>query len=286
MPVSAIVLTFNEEHNIAACLESIVGTVAEIFIVDSGSTDRTLEIVRRYSPNIAEHPFHSYSLQRNWAQAVLPLAHDWVLHIDADERMSDELIESMNTFFGSGEADEHSAAMFSRRALFLGRSIRHGGHYPTYHARLFRRRCGRCEDRLYDQHFLVDGPIARLHGDLIEVVALDLDSWSTKHVRWAGIEAREMGLSSTGQRQQIEPRFLGNPIERRRWLRRRLYGNSPPFLRAVTYFLYRYFVRLGFLDGWEGLIFHVLQGFWYRFYIDAKIWEARKQAGDTVLDGA
>jgi hypothetical protein len=163
--------------------------------------------------------------------------------------------------------------MFSRRTVFLGRSIRHGGHYPVFHTRLFRRGSGRCEDRLYDQHFLVPGPVAKLKGDLIDVLTSELDEWSRRHIRWASAEAQEARRQDHGM--QVVSSLSSGPIARRRWLRARLFGRSPLFMRAFLYFFYRYVVRLGFLDGIEGLIFHFLHACWYRFYIDVKIWEAQ-----------
>jgi hypothetical protein len=169
--------------------------------------------------------------------------------------------------------------MFSRRTVFMGRWIRHGGHYPVFHTRLYRKNKGRCEDRLYDQHFIVTPPVAKLTGDLIDVLTSELDVWSIRHIRWAAAEAREMTKGAGNSAGQVAPRLGGDPIGRRRWLRVSLFGRSPLFLRAFAYFFYRYVVRLGFLDGTEGLVFHFLHACWYRFYIDAKIWEARRVQG-------
>jgi glycosyltransferase involved in cell wall biosynthesis len=273
--VSAIVLTYNEESNLDDCLRSVAAWAGEIFVVDSGSTDATCEIARRYTDRILHHPFEDYSRQRNWAQDTLPLRHDWVLHLDADERVSEELAASIAAFLRSEQVKQYNGAMFSRRTVFMGRPILHGGHYPAFHTRLFRRDRGRCEDRLYDQHFLVDGPVAKLKGDLIDVVTSELDEWSRRHIRWAGAEAREVGRDGTTN--QVAPSLYRGPIARRRWLRARIFGRSPLFARAFLYFLYRYVVRLGFLDGVEGLIFHFLHACWFRFYIDAKIWEVRRR---------
>jgi glycosyltransferase involved in cell wall biosynthesis len=276
VPVSVIVLTLDEERTVEACLQSVAAWAGEIFVVDSGSHDRTVEISRRSTEQIVEHPFETYSDQRNWAQTALPLKHSWVLHLDADERVTPELADSIRQFFARGDHTRFHGAMFSRRTVFLGRWIRHGGHYPAYHARLFDIGHGRCEDRRYDQHFLVDPPIARLSGDLVDVVASDLDSFSIRHVRWAGAEAAELLRERGDCGAQVQARPTGNPIERRRWLRRSVYGSAPPFARAFAYFIYRYVLRLGFLDGYQGLIFHFLQGCWTRFLVDAKMWEARQ----------
>lgn len=283
LPVSVIVLTHNEENNIEGCLQSVAGWAGEILVVDSGSTDATLDIVRRFTDAVSEHPFDNYSLQRNWAQENLPLRYHWVLHIDADERVSPELAVSIASFFRSGSADGVNGAMFSRRTVFMGRWIRHGGHYPVFHTRLYRRDKGGCEDRLYDQHFIVRGPVVRLRGDLIDVLTSDLDVWSTRHLRWAAAEAREMRRAPADRGEQVTASLAGGPIARRRWLRSGLFARSPLFTRVLLYFLYRYVIRLGFLDGTQGLIFHFLHGCWYRFYVDANIWqlERHSKAHDT-----
>ena len=174
LPISVIVLTFNEERNIGACLQAITDWAGEVWLVDSGSTDRTLEIVRHYTDKITRHPFENYSKQRNWAQANLPLVYEWVFHVDADERVSPELITSLRQFFVAEQNRQVSGCLVRRRIEFMGRHIRHGGIYPTYHCRVFRRDRGQCEDREYDQHFLVEGASVRLEADLIEVTASSL----------------------------------------------------------------------------------------------------------------
>lgn len=275
LPVSVIVLTHNEEANIAPCLLSIVGWAGELFVVDSGSSDRTLEIARQYTDKIVQHPFENYSRQRNWAQTNLPITHDWVFHMDADERVTPELAAALQERFGSEASSGMVAGFLIRRRIeFLGRHIRHGGIYPTYHCRVFRRAAGRCEDREYDQHFLVDGPTERIEADLTEVTATSLHSWTARHNRWAQMEAQHlMARAGEGGADLVVARLGGTPIERRRWLRASVYEQSPLFLRALAYFLVRYIFRGGFLDGSQGLIYHVLHGLWFRFYVDACYYE-------------
>jgi len=278
LPVSVVVLTFNEERHIEDCLRSVAAWAGEVHVVDSGSTDGTLDIVACYTEKIASHPFETYSRQRNWAQENLPLSCDWILHVDADERISPELAASIHRFFSTGQDRNFNGAMLARRTVFMGRWIRHGGHYPVFHMRLYRRDRGRCEDRNYHQHFIVPPPVTRLQGDLIDIVASELDMFSLRHIRWIGEEANELSGSRTDEPGQVPPKLMGDPIARRRWLRNNAYGKSPLFVRAFALFVYRYIVRLGFLDGTEGLIFHFLQGCWSPFLIDAKIWEAKRGA--------
>jgi glycosyltransferase involved in cell wall biosynthesis len=268
--LSVIVLTHNEEINLPACLDSLKDLSCKVFVVDSGSTDRTLEIAAARGVAVYQHPFENYASQRNWAQQNLPLSGMWVLHLDSDERLTTELVGEINQVTAQPPRDI-AGFMLRKRTIFMGRWIRHGGHYPSYHLRLFKSSRGRCEDRLYDQHFIVEGRVDRLKHDYLDVVATSLSSWTVRHVRWAGLEASEILAQGQGGR-QVVPAAFGNPIQRRRWWRN-AYARGPLFFRGFLYWVYRYFFRLGFLDGIPGLIFHFLQGFWFRFLIDATIYE-------------
>jgi glycosyltransferase involved in cell wall biosynthesis len=271
--LSAIILTYNEEANLPECLASLAGLNAHIFVVDSGSTDRTLEIARSGGACVVEHPFEHYGAQRNWAQATLPIRTPWVLHLDADERLTPELVCEIAAILRQPPADV-DGFLLRKRTMFMGRWMKHGGHYPAYHLRLFRTGKGRCEDRLYDQHFLVDGRVAQLKHDYIDVLTSDLQTWTLRHTRWAALEAAELQRASGHDQVRAAP--LGHAIERKRWLRVGVYGRAPLFARAFGYWFYRYVLRRGFLDGTEGLIFHFLQGCWYRFLVDARIYESRR----------
>ena len=273
--LSVILLTMNEELNLPNCLESLRELEAEIFVVDSGSTDRTLDIAKSAAARIFHHPFDHYGAQRNWAQENLPVSSEWVLHLDADERLTPELVTEINQVL-QNPPDDIDGFMLRKRTIFMGRWIRHGGHYPSYHLRLFRRKCGSCEDRLYDQHFLVDGNVLQLKHDYLDIVASNLGSWTLRHSKWAQLEAQEI-LRSERNDNRVRPDPRGNPIEKKRWLREGVYLRGPLFARAFLYWVYRYVFRLGFLDGKEGLIFHFLQGCWFRFLVDATIYEDNKR---------
>jgi glycosyltransferase involved in cell wall biosynthesis len=258
-----------------------------LLVVDSGSTDRTVAIARAHGATVLEHRFDNYAAQRNWALGQLANDVEWVLNLDADERLTPELVSEINQLLAqrSVAADGY---LLRKRTVFLGRWIKHGGHYPSYHLRLFRKHLGSCEDRLYDQHFIVRGRLDRLQHDYIDVLTSDLTTWSVRHARWAELEAQEIvrAHAQAAQSDRVQPRLFGTPIEQRRWLRDRMYGHAPLFGRAVLYWFYRYVLRLGFLDGTEGLIFHFLQGWWYRWLIDAKLYEAQKRQRALALDPA
>jgi glycosyltransferase involved in cell wall biosynthesis len=274
MALSVVILTFNAERTIGATLASAARVSNDIHVVDSGSTDATLAIVEQAGAKLARHPFESYGAQRNWAIDNLPLAHSWQLHLDADEHLSDGLAAAIAKLDQAGFPGPAVGYFIPRLVQFLGRPIRHGGMYPIWHMRLFKAPHGRCESRRYDQHFFVDGPTAKLDQPMIDDIRMPLSEWVTRHNRWADAEADEIEQGGRGDGQIVRGKLDGNPVERKRALRGG-YNRLPLFLRAFALFLYRYVARLGFLDGKEGLIFFVLQSFWFRFLVDAKLYERR-----------
>lgn len=275
LPISVIILTFNAEATIGATLASARRISDDVHVVDSFSTDRTLEIARVSGAQVTQHPFEHYGAQRNWAIDSLPLKHDWQLHLDADERLSDELVAELQKLAERGFSQDVAGYYVPRLVHFHGRPLRHGGMYPIYHLRLFRSGRGRCENRKYDQHFFVDGPTARLASPMIDDIRLSLGEWTQRHNRWADAEVDELLAPTEGV---IKGDKSGDPVAGKR-AQRGLYYRQPLFLRALLLFLYRYVWKRGFLDGREGLIFYVLQTFWFRFLIDAKLYERRKAMG-------
>ena len=273
MRPTVILLSFNSEKTLGATLESARLVSDEIFVVDSYSSDKSVDLARSCGAIVVQHAFEHYGAQRNWAIDHLPISRNWQLHLDADEVMDEQLIDAIRDL----PTDPVHAGYFVPRYLrFLGRVLRHGGMSPTWHLRLFQTGLGRCEDRNYDQHFmLMSGTTGQLPGKMIDDVRMSLTEWTARHNRWADSEVAELNSESKVGRLQPDPR--GNPAQRKRFLRQK-YDQMPLFVRPFALFAYRYFLRLGFLDGTEGLIFWVLQTFWFMFLVDAKIWE-RKNIG-------
>lgn len=270
MRPAVIILTFNSEDTLSATLNSARQISDEIFIVDSFSTDGTVEIARGLQASVVQHSFENYGAQRNWAIDNLPITRAWQLHLDSDEKLDTQLIQAICAL---PEQPEHSGYFLPRYLRFLGRELRHGGMSPTWHLRLFRTGSGRCEDRKYDQHFLLKtGTSGRLPGTMIDDIRMPLSEWTARHNRWSDGEVAELNAAETSGR--VVPDLRGNPAEQKRFLRKQ-YDRMPLFVRPFALFIYRYFFRLGFLDGTEGMIFWVLQTFWFRFLVDAKIWEQR-----------
>ena len=273
-PLAVIILTLNEEANLPECLSSLRELRAQVYVVDSGSTDRTVQIARDQECRVVEHPFENYAAQRNWALDHLSIQTPWILCIDADERLTPELAREIRSVITQDDA-RYDGYMVCRRTVFMGRWLRFGGQYPAYHLRLFRAGMGRCEDRLYDQHFVVDGRVGKMNGDLIDVLTDSLTKWTERHNRWASLEADELLRSHAGSFQLL-PNLRGSPMERRRYLRANVYYKLPILIRPFILWFFDYVLRLGFLDRTPGLIFHTLQRFWFRFLIDAKIYERRR----------
>jgi glycosyltransferase involved in cell wall biosynthesis len=270
MRPAVILLTFNSEDTLGATLASARQVSDEIHVVDSYSTDGTLDLARRLGATVTQHAFENYGAQRNWAIDNLPVASSWQLHLDADEWMDAGLVNAIREL---PSEPLHSGYFLPRYVRFLGRVLRHGGMSPTWHLRLFRSGSGRCEDRKYDQHFLLlNGTSSRLAGAMIDDIRMPLTEWTARHNRWSDGEVAELESAETSGR--VKPKARGNPVEQKRFLRQQ-YERLPLFVRPFLLFAYRYIFRLGFLDGIEGFIFWVLQTFWFRFLVDARIWEKR-----------
>ena len=293
LPISVVILTHDEEVNIGGCLASVVGWAGQVFVVDSGSSDRTVEIASGLGATVVEHAFEGYSKQRDWALEHLPLAHDWVFTLDADERISPELIEELHNLFGGGaEApspvlDHVSGFYVKRKLIFMGRWIRRGGYYPIWLLRLYRRSHARWDGRSVNEHVHVDGATARLQHDILHQDQRPLTHWIAKHNGYATLEAGELQkaeapVSQAERGAQAESGSLwGSQADRKRWLRNKVWNRLPPVFRPFLYFTYRFVLLSGFLDGRAGLIYHVFQGLWYPLLIDAKYLEAKGESNAT-----
>ena len=273
MPISVVILSFNSAATLPQTLAAAKLVSDDVHVVDSFSSDETAELARAAGAEVVQHAFERYDKQRNWAIENLPLKHGWELHLDADERLTPELAAEINRVMAA-PPPEIDGYMIPRLIHFLGAPIRHGGMYPNWHLRLFRRGVGRCEQRRYDQHFLLPqgGSTARLTKPMIDDMRMTLDEWTRRHLRWAEAQAA-MAVEGGGEG-EIAGRWTGSPIERKRALRR-FYGRAPLLLRPFLLFAYRYLLRLGFLYGVPGLIFFALQTFWFHFFVDARIYERR-----------
>jgi glycosyltransferase involved in cell wall biosynthesis len=289
-PLAVVVLTLNEEANLPACLASLRGLEHQLYVVDSGSTDATLEIARAGGARILQHPFESHAAQWQWALTNLAPRPRWILGLDADQRLTPELRQELSRLFTERPSRLQGRAGFyvKRRQIFRGRWIRHGGYYPKYLLKLFLSTEVTIDVReLIDHHFYVSGHTGSLLFDIIEdnKKEYDINFWIDKHNRYAALHAREelVRRDEPAAARPIRPSPLGTPDQRSLWLKQRWY-RLPIYLRPALYFFYRYVLRLGFLDGQQGFVFHFLQGFWYRLLIDVHLDQllAARRAGAEV----
>jgi len=277
--LSVIILTYNEEKHIERAIKSVISFAKEVFVIDSFSTDRTCTIAQELGAKVFQHEFINQALQINWALENLPIKTEWIMRLDADEIVSPELAREIREKLPRMD-NGVTGVYVKRRVHFMGRWIKHGGYYPTWLLRIWRRGCGFCEQRWMDEHIkVVKGKTLRFENDIIEMNLNNLSWWIDKHNRYASREAVDLLNIKYRflQQDNINAHLLGTQEQRKRWFKEKVYANFPLFIRPFIYFLYRYFVKLGFLDGKEGLIFHFLQGFWYRFLVDAKIYEVQKK---------
>lgn len=287
VPISAVVLTHNEEANIEAALKSIADWCHEIHLVDSGSTDRTLEIARDYTDKIYVHRYVDHNSQWQWVFDQVPLACEWMLLLDSDFVLTDKLKRQI------AEVINHPSSGIDgyyvhHRYVFRGQAIRFGGTKKWW-LRLVRH-CQAQPDysELVDFRLHINGRTRYLDGIVFEdnKKEYDIDFWLDKHQKFSTRMAAEEVLRRAGYIVwNVNPTLLGNPDEHIVWLKQRWYF-MPLRLRAFLYFAYRYFFRLGFLDGWNGFLFHFLQAFWFRLIVDEKISELQQhlRIGKVTLD--
>jgi len=274
MLISAVIMTFNESKNLEQCLSSIKDYVDDIIIIDSFSKDHTREIAEKFTTKIYQNEWINYSNQFLWALNNAEIKNDWVLRIDADERWTSEGFEELKKII---EKDEVDGVYVKMKIFFMGKWIKYGGFYPNYFLRVFKKSKGKIEERWMDEHISVNGKtvisdinVLEMNYDRQENISL----WTEKHNKYSTREAIEFLIYKYNLKKVDSIADLkGGKTERKRWMKENFYYKLPLFVRPFLYYIYRYIFKFGFLDGKEGLIFHFLQGFWYRFLVDAKIYQ-------------
>lgn len=284
--LSVFILTYNERLHIERCIRAAQRVARAVFVVDSGSDDGTCELARELGAIVVHHSWdNNHGRQTNWAIDHLPFDTEWVMRIDSDEIMTPELAEELECTLPLLPTDV-TGLVVKRRQVFLGHRLRWGGNYPILLLRAFRRGFARCEERWMDEHLVVTSGVTRsLEHDLEDCNLNELKWWTNKQANYAVREAADIFLAR--ERGEMRDARNGSSQPSARWLKKRFYKELPPFVRPSLYFGYRYFVRFGFLDGVPGLVWHVLQGFWYRFLVDSIVYETElraKASGARPLD--
>lgn len=282
LPVTVVVPVLNEEVNLPACLES-VAWADEIFVVDSGSKDRTCEIAEQYGAKPVQFQYvPGGPRKKNWSLDTLPMRNEWVLLIDADERITDELQKEIRQLFANGPKED--GYYLNRMHLFLGTWLRHGGNFPSWNMRLLKRNAGRYErlgteeldsagDVEVHEHIVLNGKAGYLKAPMLHEDFKDLQQFIDRHNRYSTWDAQMRTILANGGKEidSIEPRFFGTPVERKRFLKR-IWVRLPakPLLR----FLYMYIWKFGFLDGRAGFVYSCFKAV-QEFHIATKMYENR-----------
>lgn len=276
LAISVIVPVRNEAHNLPRCLKAL-RNFGEVAVIDSHSTDETVSIAQSFGARVLQFDYQGgWPKKRQWAMDTLPIANDWILLLDADEQMTSELESEIRTAVANPAVTGYYIAL---QMHFLGRPLRHSDAM-FWKLSLFRRGKAHYECRLKDQdasmadmevheHVVCEGATARLRHPLVHRNVESLSRYIQKHNEYSNWEARVWLAPAAGD--EIQPDFWGTQAQRRRWLRRKFLG-LPGF--PILFFLYKYFLRLGLLDGVPGLIYCGLQSVQF-FHIKAKIFELR-----------
>jgi len=277
---SFVILTYNEEAHLPRLLKSISGLNAETFVLDSGSTDNTVRVCERYGVKVACHPFENHPKQWDAALKTFSFNTPWLICLDADQIVTPELYDRLQQFQDLDHADV-DGIYFNRKNYFKGQWLRYGGYYPKYLLKMFR--TGRGFSDLHenmDHRFVVPGKTVIWHkGHILEenLKENEISFWISKHNRYSDLLAHEeVERINKLRKQTIKPNMFGNPDQRTAWLKN-LWWRLPRFLRPFFYFTYRIIFQLGILDGRTGILFHFLQGFWFRIIVDVKIEEILKE---------
>lgn len=275
LDISTFILTYNEERHIERCIKNAQRYARKVYVVDSFSTDCTVEIARGLGAEVYQNVWVNHSHQTNWALSNLPIKTEWVWRQDADEYLTDELIEELEQVIPNAPIGVNAYTISCLRK-FMGKEIKHG-ILPLILLRLFRYKYGKCEERLMDEHIeITEGNVGILHHAFYDDSKMTLFEWIQKHNSYSDKEAVDLLMIEYDLMPRGEDLNMGeHSVSIRK--KKLKYIKLPLFWRAFGFFVLRYIFRGGFLDGKEGFLWHFLQGFWYRSLADAKVLEIKKQ---------
>lgn len=279
MSLSVVILTHNEGLHIRRALTSIEDVATEVFVIDSGSTDSTISIAKQLGAHVLEHPFVNYAQQFQWALENAPISGQWVMRLDADEIIEEDLAHEIACRLPELPNDV-AGINIDRKHIFMGRWVKHGGRYPLRLLRIWRHGQGRIEDRWMDEHMVVwGGRTVNFKGGFSDWNLNDLTFFTQKHNKYAtreAIDALNQKLGLFARDEALSTESASWQASFKRWAKEHVYNRIPFTVSSTLYFLWRYFFQLGFLDGRSGLVYHFLQGWWYRFLVGAKRMELEK----------
>lgn len=272
--MTVIILTKNENMNISKCIKSVQGICKRIVVVDSFSDDETASIAKAEGAEVYLHEFINYGKQFQWALDNTNIQSKWVFRLDADESLTDKSAAELIYLCNENENTNVNGIIFTLEVTFLGKKLKHGGTYPFRKLCIFKKDFAFMEERSMDEQIVLKA------GRTIEMKNVsehndfrDLTYWISKH-NWYATRAAKDYLDNAGK--SIEYNNLDYPSKVRRYVKYNVYYKLPMSLRSWIYFVYRYVIKGGFLDGREGFLYAFLQAYWYRILVDAKIYEAEK----------
>ena len=274
LDITTIILTYNEELHIRRCLDNVVPLSKRVLIIDCQSTDKTCEICSEYhNVEVVQHKWPGNQAdQFNWAIDNIKIDTAWILRLDADEYLMAELVKELKDKLPTISEDV-TGIEFKRRHIFMNKWVKHGV-YPVILLRMFRTGCGRYEARLMDEHItLSKGKSIVMDNDFCDHSLINISDYCRKHINYAIREAAEYFLDEDYKVEGLADKAVVKRKEKKK------YNKLPLFWRSFAYFLYRYIVRGGFLDGKRGFLFAFIQGWWYRTMVDAKIYEIQEATG-------
>ena len=294
--LTVVILTKNEERNLRKCIESFRGIAKRFVIVDSFSTDKTELLCNDLDKELRKigsgldfykNKWVDYATQLNWGLTMTNITTEWSMRMDADEELTEDLADEINSGLDALPADINGVIL-RRRLIFMGRWIKHGGRYPEFLLRIFRTGKAYCEHKIMDEHMILsEGRAVTFRHDLIDNNQKDLEWWTAKHKWYSSREVLDHQMTSenrTDRSLESSGRSTAQAALKRR-IKNSRYYKLPKFMRAHLYFIYRYYFKLGFLDGREGKIFHFLQAYWYRFLVDAKMYQCEKNGTKMEQQG-
>lgn len=270
--LTTIILTYNEEKNIANAINSIKSLSKRIVVVDSFSTDNTIEIAKSLGAEVIQHEFENQARQFIYAINNLNIDTQWIMRLDADEVISDKASQEIEEICLSNKDTDINGIVVRFEVNFLDKKLRHGGIYPFRKMIIYKKDKGYMEDRAMDEHIVLkEGKSIELKHDSYHKDYKDLNAWIDKHNKYSSREVEDYFLNNNQESKQ-----LNKSAKIKRFVKFKIYYKLPLGTRAHLYYLYRYYFKLGFLDGKEGKIFAFMQAYWYRFLVDAKIYERDK----------
>jgi glycosyltransferase involved in cell wall biosynthesis len=273
--LTTIILTYNEELNIEECINSVKHISKRIVVIDSLSNDRTVQIARYLGAEVFQNKFINHAKQFKFGLEVAKVKTQWVLRIDADERLTKESSNEIEKLCIENKETDINGIIVRFEVNFLGKKLKHGGIYPFKKLLVFKYGYGDIEDRNMDEHiYLLEGKSVELINDSLHYDYKNLTYWIDKHNKYSSNEVQDYFNSLSKKEDGAN---LDRTAKIKRIIKYKIYYRLPMGIRAISYFIYRYIIKFGFLDGREGFIFAVLQAFWYRFLVDAKIYELNKK---------